>query len=102
MLKGVMSKITISAESPIGEPIHAHFMPLIEFALAKGCRFDTTWLERPFHATRNGSECKMYGNLSMEDIAKHFELPPTITIGGPHNRCLWDRENNIQLCIFRE
>jgi len=97
-----MSKTKIRAEASIGEPIHAHFMPIIRFALDKGCRFDTTWLERPFAATKNGAVFNMYGNLSMAGVAAHFELPETIKIGGPHDRCIWDRKNNIKLCIYRE
>lgn len=102
MLQGVMSKTKISAASAMGALIHAHLMPIIEFALAKGCRFDTTWLERPFAATKNGAVCDLYGELSMEDIAAHFELPKTIKIGGPHKRCIWDSESNIKLCIHPE
>ena len=99
MLETDMSKTKIQAESPKDEPTYAHLMPIIEYALEKGCCFDTTWLERPFHATRNGLECDMYGSMSIEEVLAHFELPETIKLGGQNNRCILDKENNIQFCI---
>jgi len=102
MLVTDMSKTKMLATSPQGEPSYAHLLPIVEYAIEQGCRFETGWPDRPFHATRNGFECDMLGTLTMEDIAVHFELPVTIKIGGPHDRCIWDRENNIKLCIYRE
>jgi len=96
-----MDKMKIEREAPRSEPIWAHLIPVLEYAVEQGCRFKTGNFEHPFTSTKNGLMCHMNGSVSMEDLDAKFALPPTIEFGGPHNHCLWDKRSNITLCIHR-
>lgn len=97
-----MTKIKIKPNSAEGEPIWAHLVPLVEFAISKGCSFNGTSAQKPFQATKSGDVCNLRGSVTMEDIEAHFDLPDTFIFGGPHRRCVRDKAQNITLCIFRE
>jgi len=63
----------IETEAHISKPIYDHLRPVLNYALDKGCRFTKTTHSLPFSSTPNGEYCR---------------------------ECLWDKKNNITLCII--
>lgn len=98
----MVNKIKIKEYSDVNEPYYTHLIPIVDYAIENGCHYTDTNAKRPFASTKSGFICHLTGKLKMQDVAQNFELPETIVVGGHNQACLFDLENNIQLCIYRE
>jgi len=90
----------IETEAHISKPIYDHLRPVLNYALDKGCRFTKTTHSLPFSSTPNGEYCEMEGPLTMAQLKEVFDFPETIEITSGNRECLWDKKNNITLCII--